>query len=843
MLINKSFLLKIFLTLLSVESAWTVFALFSIPSDSKDAILFGLSSARLTLIGIVTFLFVFAFSALIYISTSTVSFQKVANIVEGLSVGWKFHFGFWFLALLFISGVLFFLTPPQRIDEALFERLFPVVRWSVLLALQTLLFQFVWLGKKLNFHFLLQWKSAYLTAGFTFVIIFFAWVLIVWSKIGIVPERTGWSPPGTPVLPQQVLIALGLGFFFYLISKHWGWIKNLKKTDVVIGIVLWTLATFLWWNEPLRDWSYFTAEPTPPNFEIYPYSDAALYDTFAQNYLIGASVQSGLTHRPGYAIFLAVLHAIVGQNYEAVIFAQILILAIGPAALYFLASQLGGRPAGITAAFILIFREENAITLTNIIEVSHSKLLMSDMPTMILNIIFIYVLVYWLYKLENKLYLGVVAGALLGFSALIRSQALIIIPITLFCLFSAKRRSFKLAFRQSMMFLLGALVVILPWVWRNYQISGRMVVEYQNAYTTVIASGYTNNPADIEKLPSETVEQYDERMFSMILNYILQNPLEVARFYTAYFVHNEISSIVYLPMTLNFLDARSYVRALNMWGWNPPFANPAPAILPMFFITLGLIALGIGIAHRRAKWIGLLPLFIHLGYSLSVVPFKTSGWRFILPVDWILALYFSVGLMHLALMVFSLFNNIPTKVENKESITAQPEYRTSIQVLSIFLIIGLAFPLAEKNIPQKYPETTPHQLIQTYFSNGIALEHGEHISAAALEMFLKTEPRSAILYGRALYPSFYQSGEYWGDDDSYPPAMRNISRLQFLMIGPMQRRVYIPLPEAPLFFPHASDVVIIGCISSAGIQALIVYVNETIWVNTLPWPGLTCISS
>jgi hypothetical protein len=839
---NKPFLLKIFLVLISIETAWTVLMLFSIPSDSKNAVLFGFSLARFSLMVAVILMFVFAIFMLVYITTSTLRFQKVANGLDELSAGWKFSIIFWSLAVIFIFGVLFLLMPPQEIGEALFERLFPVVLLSVLLAPQILLFQFIWLEKKLNFNFLFQWKSAYMTASFIFLIIFVIWVLIAWSKIGIVPEKTGWAPPGTPLLPQQVLIALGFGFFFYLISKYWHWIKNLKKSDLVVGVALWLLASFLWINEPLRDWSYFTAEPTPPNSEIYPYSDAGLYDTFAQNYLIGTSLQYGLIHRPGYAIFLAFLHSIVGQNYDSVIFAQILILAIGPTALYFLASQLGGRPAAIIAALILIFREENAIALTNIIEVSHSKLFMSDVPTMILMILFLCFLIHWLNNAENKLYIAIVAGGFLGLSALIRSQALIVIPIVFLCILIAKRKSLKPAFIQSAMFLLGVLVVILPWMLRNYQISGRMVIEYQNAYTTVIASGYTDNPDDIEKLPGETVEQYDDRMFSMILNYIFENPFEVARFYTAYFVHNEISSIVYLPMSLNFWDTRDYVRQLNMWGWNPPFANPAPEILPFYFFTLGLIALGIGIAYHRTKWIGLLPLFIHLGYSLSVVPFKTSGWRFILPVDWILALYFSIGLMHLTLILFSLFNDIPKRMESKRAITTQLDYQKSIPIFSILLIIGLAFPLVEKSIPKKYPELTPNELAQTYFVNDITLENGEVITASALEMFLEAEPSSTVLYGRALYPSFYQSGEYWGDDDSYPPAMRNISRLQFLLIGPMQGRVYIPLPEAPLSFSHASDVVVIGCRANAGLQALIVNVDETIFINNLPWRGLSCAS-
>ncbi|MFN3492456.1 MAG: hypothetical protein ACK40V_09580, partial [Anaerolineales bacterium] len=424
------------------------------------------------------------------------------------------------------------------------------------------------------------------------------------------------------------------------------------------------------------------------------------------------------------------------------------------------------------------------------------------------------------------MYAGIMAGAFLGLAALIRSQSLIIIPIVFFCILIAKRKSLKLAFIQAAIFLLGVIIIVLPWALRNYQISGRMVIEYQPFYTTVIASGYTNNPADIEKLPNETVQQYDYRMFSMILNYIRENPLEVARFYASYFAHNEISSIVYLPMSLNFLDARAYVRELNMWGWNPPFANPAPKILPLFFIALGIIALGIGIAYQRAKWIGLLPLFIHLGYSLSVVPFKTSGWRFILPVDWIVTLYFSIGLMHLTLILFSLFNDVSKQIESKRIASTQLNYQKTIPALTIFLIVGLAFPLVEKAIPQKYPALSSSELIQTYFAEDTALENGEIITLSDLTKFLEAQPNSTVLYGRALYPSFYKSGEFWGDDDSYPLEMRNLSRLQFLVIGPVQRQIYILLISSPKFFPHGGDVVVIGCKTKAGIQALLVKIDN-----------------
>lgn len=836
MLTNRKFLLKIFFILLSLETSLTIFMLASIPADLKNAVLFGFSYSRLLLIGLLVILFVFAILLLGYISTSGSRMKKVEEVIDKLNNSGK---AFLLFVPIFIFGILFLLTPPERIGEAIVERLLPVVFLANVVSLQVFIFQFFWGNKKINFTFLSQWKTAYFSAGLTLGFILFAWMLIVWSKIGIVPEKTGWAPPGTPILPQQVLLALGIGFFFYLISSQWQWVKKLQKVDIMLGIILWIFAGVLWLSEPLRDWSYFTTEPTPPNFESYPYSDAQLYDTFAQNYLIGESVSYGVTHRPGYAMFLAFLHAIAGQNYEQIIQIQILILAIGPSILYLLVAKLGGRPAGIVAALMMIFREKNAIALTNIIEVSHSKLLMADVPTMVLTIIFVYFLIYWLQSSESKLYLGIIAGACLGLGALIRSQALIVIPIIFVCILIAKRKSLKLAIQQSLMLLLGVFIVIAPWVWRNYQASGRMLIEYQNAYTTVIASGYTDNPLDIERLPNESIEQYDNRMFSLILNYIRENPIEVARFYLSYFVHNEISSVVHLPMSYTFWDVRDYVQKLNLWGWNPVFANPSPKILPFFFITLGLIAFGIGVAYQRSKWIGLLPLLIHLGYSFSVVPFKTSGWRFILPVDWVLTLYFSIGLMYVTLILFSLFNSSQQNNEEIEDTQTLSSPKV-VPVLITFLVIGLAFPFIEKIIPQKYPDVPKNELIKSYILNDVILDNDITISLSDIDKFLETEPTSIVVRGSALYPSYYQSGEFWGDDDSYPLEIRNINRLQFLLIGSMQRRVYIPINVSPEYFPHGSEVFVVGCQTNAGIRALLVKVNQTDFVTTNPWNGLTC---
>ena len=842
MLRSKTYLLKIFLTLVAVESAWAFLSLISIPADSKNALYFGFSGSRLILITGILIFFLTTLSMLGRLIGFYSAAEDTVRSINGLILDSKKSYNLaLFCGFVIVLGILFLLTPAERVGVSYFQRILPVIILGIAIALQALVFQFIWSDKKIDLQQLKYWNQSLLAAKIILIIVVVLSALIAWSGIGIRPERSGWFAPGTPVLFHQVLFAWAIALLFILINKRLILYKNLNKLDFIIGINLWLIAGLSWWREPIRRLSYFTTAPTPPNFESYPYSDSALYDMFAQNFLIGTSRPFGLTHRPLYSIFLAFLHTIGGQDFESIAALQVFFLAAFPVLIYLLASKLGGRPAGILAALVMIFRERNSIALTNVIEVSHSKLLMSDVPTMTMMLLFVYFFVKWLQDQANRHYLGVLAGSFLGFTVLIRSQAQLLIPVAFLCIIIAEKNGWKPIFRKSLIFLLSALVVILPWVWRNYQISGRVLVEYQDFYTRIIASGYTDNRADVDQLSSETLEQYNDRMTSMIANYILNNPQEVMRFYSAYFIHNEISSVIYLPMVMQFLDIRSYVKEAGFWDW--PLGSLSAESLPMFFLTLGIIAIGIGYAFQRAKWIGIFPLIFHFVYSFSVVPFRASGWRFILPVDWVSVLYFSIGLMQVSIMLFSLFSQkrnldiMPDMPINQNTHPQTFSWMKILPALCIVSVIGLSLPLIEWSMPVQYPAVKANELIPNLISDE------SPIPASDIEYFLATESSATLLYGRALYPSFYESGKYWGDDDSYPLTVRNMSRLQFQLIGPQGGFVFLPLLDSPDYFPHASDVFVLGCDTKDGVRALAVRVDDdSSLVTTSPWYGLTCIT-
>jgi hypothetical protein len=108
-----------------------------------------------------------------------------------------------------------------------------------------------------------------------------------------------------------------------------------------------------------------------------------------------------------------------------------------------------------------------------------------------------------------------------------------------------------------------------------------------------------------------------------------------------------------------------------------------------------------------------------------------------------------------------------------------------------------------------------------------------------LETFLETETGATVLHGRALYPAYYELGKFWGESSSNLLAASQYDRLQFRLIGPDRVFVYLPLQTAPDYFPHASDVFVVGCLREGSVQALLIGVNENS-VAAFPFHGLTC---
>lgn len=854
---SKSLILKSYFMINALESAVVFYLISSIPSDLKNTVFLGYSLPRLAMLGMAFVLFAFFGFLFVRINLSDITLSRLMLFVEDIcAVRSRRLFLTLFPPLLVILGIILFLTPLEQFGDYSIqvERASPIVYLGCVLGIQTLFCQFLWRKPGLNWRILLEWKRLFVVTGiiFGFFLVFSAWVAR--TGIGLQPENYGWHYPGAPIVFSQLFLAWLAGVPFVI----WGdsianWVSKPFKNqpsffhlDMFVCLILWSAAFLIWWGEPMRKESYFNPSPTPPNSEYYPYSDAALYDQSAQKILIGDAQNNKILLRPLYVFFLSFLHVIGGQRYDNVIFFQILFLAVMPALAYLLASLVGGRAAGLMTAILIIFREKNSIALTNVIEISHSKLLLSDVPMMALVLLLVYVLVKWLKRPANVDYLGIFAGASFGMVMLVRShQALLIIPALLLGMFFSGGLQLKKALQRSLMFVLGFAIVAAPWIWRNYLVNGKPAIESSEFYISWYAGAYTEPTDTVDMLPGESSDEYSSRIKRQVFQYVLHHPFELAHVYTSYFIRNEIDSIVYLPMSLKLYDPRLYVSQMRFW--DDPLINLGAGSGLIFLITLGLMILGIVFAVQRLGFLGLLPLLIHFAYNFSMSLARISGWRFVLPVDWVLLLYFCVGLVQLTIILISLIQNKVLSFDMNEVMdglsASTLNVRKTQYYFTFFLLLGLSLPLTEKIIPELYPDISSGQIFARFMPNGFAPVNGGRFTVSDLNIFLETEAGATVLYGRALYPSFYRSGDFWGDQQSITYLERGFNRLHFALIGPKETLVFIPLEKAPKYFPHASDVVIIGCRLDEGVRALAVRVNDQAsFITASPWRGLTCAS-
>ncbi len=227
-------------------------------------------------------------------------------------------------------------------------------------------------------------------------------------------------------------------------------------------------------------------------------------------------------------------------------------------------------------------------------------------------------------------------------------------------------------------------------------------------------------------------------------------------------------------------------------------------------LILGLIALafGLGIAFGRLRWIGLMPLAVLLIYYVANALARTSGGRYLVPVDWIVLCYFGVGLAEMLQLGGSLVGtgsgSAPVLSEPSAD-TSGISTRSAIVGLVCVAAIGALIPLAGVLYPPRYsPGSSADALVQAQPTLSKLGLTAPDVSA------LLVQPGAVALYGRALYPRFYPEGG--GEPVRYLPfRTADYPRTVFILIGPVgQQYVILPGP-APKVLPNASDVLVLGC--------------------------------
>jgi len=898
---QKERFIQIYFLLLILVGTFTLWSFVEIPGEAKSHFLFGLSLERIFLFSVV---FLFTLMGVWFLSRSIINrkwFSSTSQVLISSLERNRLFVAILSICVSFIvigcNFIFSLLTITEPVTQAYYVRLRPLILWGIILSGQTILVMLI-LKHGNGYQGLKPKNRKIYSLVISLSIIFLIWLWVGLTGIGItaIDEGVGWHALGTPLLEVQVLLAwvITIGFLAILTwsidhPKKSRWVKFIQK-DFFICTILWIGAFSLWMSQPLKP-NWFASEPRPPNFEFYPNSDASVYDVTAQNLLLGYGFKtrgSPFTLRPLFSTFLAGLHTLSDLGYETIIWMQVAILALIPVILYFVTKQIHNRTSGFFAALLLIIREANAVKLGDSISEAHAKILLPFLPTALGILIFIYFMSVWLKNPIKQKSLPILLGGLTGIFMLIRPEFIILLVfIGLAALFQI-RKTPKVWFRGFILISSGVIITLVPWIYRNYQLTGTIFIDSPHYRLDFIAKRFRDNPIGFSDplntlqpletvtptATSEVVVQLEtkqapesmslstplvitsdegsiqgqtEELADDVMKFVQENPETATNFIVNHLMNSVVQTVLQLPSsypitqsTIKWLEHKSisqfwldccslvdYERRFPFWPkWNGTL--PGNSFIPVT-LNLVLIAIGISVAWNHSKFIGLTPLFGGFGYYLINALVRNSGGRYIVPVNWIGIFYFSIGIIQITQLGLSLYRkNNSNKIKDYDDQPTQSNENIPILTLSNFGI-GLGLFIFGCTLPIleiSIPEKFDSASLETNFTFLLKPENEffTEEEKGRIESYLNNGGIS--LYGSAFYPRHHKPYQMGSVWNYYHD--RPYAHLDFYLSSPHDTGVVLPLDEPPNFFPNGSYVFVLACpqVDYLDALAIIIFPND-----------------
>jgi hypothetical protein len=842
--------ISVFFGLSGLAALTAIVFLLSIPADPKNSIIFGFSLQRLAMMGVLlAFFAIFGIAAVQSWRGSRflIAFQQ--QLVERPLL----HKSLLTLSgLLFLAGWIALNLPLYRygVFQSYIVRLTPMLVWITFV--NGLAFLYL-----LNFRFGLHWttlqaafvshKKSFLLAIFIFLTFLLTWGIMALTGRGFYSGENYWYEAGVPLLGLQLLAGLGLALFIYWIErrhiepKHtrvW-WIKHL---NILLFTLVYVVTAALWAKEPIQS-SYFSPGPYYPNQEFAPYSDAASFDIRAQFALIGEGLDKGrFLDRGFYPAFLVFLHLLGGDNYNLLMMIQAAAYAILPAALFLIGTALHSRSLGIFLAFLGAARGLNSIASATMINSANPKMMMTDYPTAVLLAVFTACVIFWFLRPRSRLAIIVVAGGAVGAASLFRTNALFVLPIVLIAGLFVYKKMHWLYLGAVALLLTSALLTVLPWSVRNDRLYDNTFLSiYHKRVTMVEAVRFqdatpkkpeTNQPAPADRQVQRGI-QIDPR---------IQRYLGIADTASKHFLNNLSTSLLVLPTSTTYHDLSNTVKAPF---WDPEWDGSGIGFgeYAMLVGNLIVIALGISLAWKRAGIAGWMPLLIFLNYHAINALARTSGGRYLVPVDWVLIIYYALGLFQVSLWAISLFSTSSLhslSVENPAN--SQRTFKQQAVpvgiLLAAVLFIGFLPILSESIFPRQFEPQTNQEVLAALITRDASVQ--SIVDPATLADFFASEG-AVVIRGKLLYPRYFYHNQ--GIPARYAPySALEYPRLAFTIIGEYgSKGVILPLSFSPDYIQNGGEAIVIGCQADGFTQAAYLWTaNDRVLYQREPSAALVC---
>ena len=406
-----------------------------------------------------------------------------------------------------------------------------------------------------------------------------------------------------------------------------------------------------------------------PDFS-YPILDAAYHDFWARGLARGEwatledftpeeIVRRPFFRPPGYPYFLAAVYRVFGHGYLAPRLIQFGLGLVSCVLIYLAARRWVGPPPALIAAFfsavywVFIYFEGE---------------LLDPALSIFSLLVFVNLVMTWKKKL-NTAY-SCLSGVALGLFALVRANALLLIPAVILWMVwvLARRRLRGRSLVTAASFLLGSAVVILPVTARNYLVSGEFVLIASNAGSSLLVGNNDRADGTTHYLPGWGYfdSPFDHPATLRALERQLGRPIGAAAA-SAYYTRQALNWIRAHPLDFALLTLR---KTALFWGpaevtnnkeihYSRLYSKVLKAIPGGFSLVLALFLTGTAILildrrtsirHRGKNRIkiaadresGVLFILLILVYFLSMLPAAAAD-RYRLPVVPLMLVVSSAG--------------------------------------------------------------------------------------------------------------------------------------------------------------------------------------------------------
>jgi 4-amino-4-deoxy-L-arabinose transferase-like glycosyltransferase/cbb3-type cytochrome oxidase subunit 3 len=823
---NKSVVMRWFIVLVIIQSLFSIYGIIQIPVDPKNVTTLGLTRARLALIALILgldtlgIIVLFSLANLKDYLKSHWGYTKLQHVLQAIA-----------LTLMFIFWIALWL-PKYRLGEFSeeYQRARPFLLW--LGAAGTELFMLLRIfsvetHKKNQIE-----KPRYF--GKSFVVI----LLITFCFAGLffyLRANSTFSsgiiePASSPVTPLQLFLLWFISIVASQVFNHKPYFRQaLTLVICAVGIYLVSAAIFLAASLPCKG---DMVGIYPPNYVCYPDVHDAVYHIGSLYTYYGEGIYNQwFTDKPLYMLFLTICQWIGGTQIQGTMTTQVLFLSLLPVLIFLLTHKLADYPTALMASLLTVVAQYNSILLYSKLGGVNIRIAASEILTALLLTISVWSIQKWFRKPTNSFF-ALATGVILGMTILTRFNAIVIVPILVLAVFALYKKNMRSSLRSLASFGMGLVIILSPWFLLNPLLNANLNNPYlekiQNVFVdrsiSQTGSKVREKIPEISLLSRDWVRGLSDDQIPAAQAVILEpfegidddHVPELPEQAALHFVNNLMSAFFSLPVNSSFSDSgliteQSFWYRDNQTIWQREMHSEN---LLLWCLSVFLFTWGVGQSWRRWGLSGLAPLIVLVGYLLGVSLALTSGGRYIVPILWIVFLYYSVGLVSLTGRVIEALgfqNNSVVKQVDASAASTQgkiSKYQTRLNkpavhftALGLLIASAISLPFLQL-LPDKLPPEQTRAAEQTAYSY---LEN--ELDMTNWNAFL-AEENSVVVDGMLFFPQYYSQSRFSKARGTDVFEALVLSR-DFVYMSYMWNRM-------PEHVTDGSEVLLVGCILKEG---------------------------